>query len=255
MSLATNSFISLASNPPNYESVARLQNEFKNRDEFIVDGVIPFLEQILFPYISKEAHILDLGCGCGHLVQQLHLKGYQMTGIDASKGLLGYAQTNAPDSEFIFGDIRNFELPPTFNAIISIDVLLFILNNEDLTAIFKNVYAALQDNGLFVFSIPLIELMDKQTQEGSFNHIYVNDECAFIELFNYNSEKKMWKIEVTGFELVEKTWKRSDTTWLRKDHLFTDVQSALENVGFTEISHVDAGGLGGSACFVCWKHI
>ncbi|MEH2072615.1 MAG: class I SAM-dependent methyltransferase [Nostoc sp.] len=255
MSVATNSLISSVSNLPNYEPIARLQNEFKNRDEFIVDGVIPFLEQILFPYISKEARILDLGCGCGHLVQQLHLKGYQMTGIDASEGLLHYARTNAPESEFIFGDIRNFELPLTFNAIISIDVLLFILNNEDLTAIFRNVYAALENKGLFVFSIPLIELMHKQTEEGSFNHIYVNDECAFIELFNYNPEKKMWKIEVTGFELVEKTWKRSDTTWLRKDHLFTDVQSALENVGFTEISHLDAGGLGGSACFVCHKHV
>ncbi|MHC5736400.1 class I SAM-dependent methyltransferase [Nostoc sp.] len=255
MSLAINPLISLASNPPNYEQIARLQNEFKNKDEFIVEGVIPFLEQILFPYISKEARILDLGCGCGHLAQQLHLQGYQMTGIDASEGLLRYAQINAPESEFILGDIRKFELPPTFNAIVSIDVLLFILNNEDLTAIFRNVYAALEDNGLFVFSIPLIELMHRQTEEASFNHIYVNDECVFIELFDYNPEKKMWEIEVTGFELVEKIWKRSDTTWLRKDHLFTDVQSALENVGFTEISHLDAGGLGGSACFVCRKHV
>ncbi|MEH2042427.1 class I SAM-dependent methyltransferase [Nostoc sp.] len=253
MSLAINPLMSLASNPPNYEPIAHLQNEFKNKDKFIDDGVLPFLEQILFPYLSKEARILDLGCGCGHLMQQLQLKGYQMTGIDASEGLLRYARINAPESEFILGDIRKFELPPTFNAIISIDVFIFILNNQDLTAVFRNVYTALQENGLFVFSIPLVELMYKLAGERYFNHIYVNDECAFLELFYYQPEEKMWKIEVTGFELVEKTWKRSDTTWLRKDHLFTDVKSALENVGFREISHLNAGEGTGNTCFVCRK--
>ncbi|MBE9104487.1 class I SAM-dependent methyltransferase [Nostoc cf. edaphicum LEGE 07299] len=247
--------MSLASNPPNYEPIARLQNEFKNKDEFISEGILPYLEQILFPYLSKEARILDLGCGCGYLVQQLHLKGYQMTGLDASEGVLRYARTNAPESEFILSDIRKFELPATFDAIVSIDVLLFILNNEDLTAVFRNVYAALQDNGLFVFSIPLIELMHKYVEQGYLNHINVNDECAFIELFYYKPEQRMWKIEVTGFELVEKTWKRSDTTWLRKDHFLTDVQSALENVGFTEISHFKAGEETGNACFVCRKRL
>lgn len=255
MSLASNPLMSLASNPPNYDPIARLQNEFKNKSQFIVEDVIPCLEQILFPYLSKEARILDLGCGCGDLVQQLHLKGYQMTGLDASEGLLRYARTNAPESEFIFGDIRNLELSSSFNAIVSMDLLLFILNNEDLTTVFRNVYAALQDNGLFVFTITLVELMHKLAEERYFNHIYVNDQCAFLELFYYKPEEKMWEIKVTGFELVEKIWKRSDTTWLRKDHLLIDVQSALENVGFTEISHFELGEGTGSACFVCRKHL
>lgn len=244
-------FLSLTHNPPNYQPIARLQNEFKNKEEFIAEGVIPILEQILFPHISEGAHILDLGCGCGYLGSQLQVKGYKMTGIDASEALLSYARKNAPENNFILNDIRKFKLPPTFDAVVSIDVLLFILNNDDLTSVFRNVYAALQNNGLFIFSIPLVELMHKTVEEGYMNHVYVNDECALIELFDYDLEEKIWKIEVTGFELIDKVWKRSDTTWLRKDHLLSDVQSALENVGFRDISRL--GDESQSDCFICWK--
>jgi len=253
MTTSSDLFLSLAHNPPSYESIARLQNEFKNKEEFIAEGVIPIFEQILFPHIPQGAHILDLGCGCGYLGSQLHMKGYKMTGIDASEALLSCARKNAPENNFILGDIRKFELPPTFDAVVSIDVLLFILNNDDLISVFRNVYAALQNNGLFIFSIPLVELMHKTVEEGYMNHVYVNDEYALIELFHYQPEEKIWKIEVTGFELIDKVWKRSDTTWLRKDHLLSDVQSALENVGFREISHISPGDESQSACFICWK--
>jgi hypothetical protein len=91
-----------------------------------------------------------------------------------------------------------------------------------------------------------------------FDHVNVNDECALIEIFNYKSEERMWEIKVTGFELKENIWKRSDTTWLRKDFFLSEVQSALENVGFTEISHYNLKDFGaeeaaGMACFVCQK--
>ena len=245
-------------NPPNYESIARLQNEFKNTGEHLVEGIIPALEQIVLSRLPVTARILDLGCGCGHLAQQLNIRGYQVTGIDASQGLLDYARKNAPESQFILSDIRNFDLPPTFDAVLSNDVLLFILNNEDLTAVFQNVYAAMRDNSLFVFTIPLTDWLHEAAQNKTFNHVYVNDECSLIELFYYKPEQRMWEIQVTGFEMVENSWKRLDTTWLRKDHFLAEVQSSLEKVGFTDINYYNTKDFGGSeeagmACFVCRK--
>lgn len=248
----------LVTNPPNYDSIARLQNEFKSPDEVVVEAIIPALEQILLPHIPEGGRILDLGCGSAQLVHQLQIRGYEMTGLDASEALLHYARTNAPESEFILGDIRDFKLPQTFDAVFSKDVLLFILSIEELTVVFQNVYAALRDDGLFVFTIPITDWLHDIAQEKSFNHVYVNDECAFIELFDYKPEERMWEIKVTGFELVEGIWKRSDTTWLRKDFFLGEVQSALEKVGFTELAHYNIKDFGGSeeagmACFVCQK--
>jgi SAM-dependent methyltransferase len=247
----------LATYPPNYESFARMQNELKTSDQVTVEFIIPALEQLMLRHISKEARILDLGCGTGQLVQQLHIRGYQTTGLDASKELLEYARKNAPESEFILSDVREFELPAIFDGVFSKDVLLFILNIEELTAVFQNVYAAMRDNGLFVFTIPLTDWLH-EIAPPIFDHVNVNDECALIEIFYYKPEERMWEIKVTGFELIENIWKRSDTTWLRRDFFLTEVQSGLEKVGFTDISHYNLKDFGadesaGMACFVCRK--
>jgi SAM-dependent methyltransferase len=247
----------LASYAPNYEPFARMQNELKTSEQEIVEFVIPALEQLMLRHLPEKAHILDLGCGSAQLIQQLHLRGYKTTGLDASEGLLHYARINAPESEFIHSDARNLKLPPTFDAVFSKDVLLFILNIEELTAVFQNVYAAMRDNSIFVFTIPLTDWLHGVVPQ-TFDHVNVNDECALIEIFNYKPKERMWEIKVTGFELIEHTWKRSDTTWLRKDFFLAEVNSALETVGFTEISHYNLKDFGaeeaaGMACFVCQK--
>ncbi|MFB2772382.1 class I SAM-dependent methyltransferase [Pelatocladus sp. BLCC-F211] len=248
--------MSLLTNIPNYEYIARLQNELKNTPEDLLQGIIPALDQILLSQLPVGAHILELGCGCGHLAQQLNLRGYKVTGIDASKGLLNYARNNAPESEFILSDIRQFDLPPIFDAVLANDVFHFIQNNKDLTMAFKNVYAALRDNGVFVFNIPITDWLHETAQKNNFNIVSINDECSLIELFYYKQEERMWEIKVTGFELIEKSWQRSDTVWLRKDHFLEEVQSALKNVGFTDFNYYNTREFGETediACFVCQK--
>ncbi|MBW4431897.1 MAG: class I SAM-dependent methyltransferase [Pelatocladus maniniholoensis HA4357-MV3] len=248
--------MSLLSPIPNYEPFARMQNELKSTDEEIVEGIIPLLEHLVLQHFPKGARILDLGCGSGKLLQQLYLRGYHTTGMDASKELLRYAQINSPESEFILSDIRKFELPPTFDAVLSHIVLLFILNAEELTSVFRNVYTALRDNGLFVFTIPLTDWFH-EIAPPIFDHVNVNDECAMIEIFNYKPEERIWEIKVTGFELIENIWKRFDTIWLRRDFFLSEVEAALEKVGFTDINHYRLKDFGSDddamACFVCLK--
>jgi SAM-dependent methyltransferase len=248
--------MSLLNTLPNYEPIARLQNEFKNTPEDLLAGIIPALEQIFLSQLPAGAHILELGCGSGYLAQQLNIKGYKVTGVDASEGLLNYARENAPESEFILSDIRNFELPTIFDAVLANDVLHFIQNHEDLKTVFKNVYAALKDGSVFVFNIPITDWLHEAAQKSNFNIVYVNDECTLIELFSYKPEERMWEIKVTGFELIEKQWQRSDTIWLRKDHFLEEVESALKDAGFTEFKYYNTKDFGESediACFVCQK--
>ncbi|NDJ21067.1 methyltransferase domain-containing protein [Nostoc sp. B(2019)] len=248
--------MSLLSDLPNYEPIARLQNEFKNTAEDLLKGIIPALEQILLSQLPAGAHILELGCGCGHLAQQLNIRGFKVTGIDASERILDYARKNAPESEFILSDIRNFELSPIFDAVLANDVMHFMQNKEDLKIVFKNVYTALKDDGMFVFNIPITDWLHEAAQKNNFNIVYVNDECSLMELFYYKPEERMWEIKVTGFELIEKNWQRSDTIWLRKDHFLEEVESALKEAGFTEFNYYNTRDFGESediACFVCQK--
>ncbi|MEH2088172.1 class I SAM-dependent methyltransferase [Nostoc sp.] len=79
----------------NYDVYARIYNE--RNGQSLCEMALQPLEKLLLPHLSPGAHILDLCCGTGQLAQQLNLKGYKVTGIDISEGMLDYAQKNAPD--------------------------------------------------------------------------------------------------------------------------------------------------------------
>ncbi|WP_445634040.1 Methyltransferase type 11 [Nostoc sp. DSM 114161] len=248
--------MSLLNALPNYDTIASLQNEFKNTPEVLVQGILPALDQVLLSQLFPESHILELGCGSGYLAQQLNIRGYKVTGIDASEGMLNHARKNAPESEFILSDIRQFDLPPIFDAALANDVFHFIHNKEDLKAAFKNVYTALKDGGVFVFNIPITDWLHEAAQNNNFNIVNISDRSSLIELFYYKPEDRLWEIKVTGFELIDKNWQRSDTVWLRKDHFLVEVESALKDAGFTQFNYYNTRDFGETediACFVCQK--
>src|SRR6266404_412384 len=58
--------------------------------------VLSLLERELFPYLSAGDEIIDLGCGTGLLARELISRGYSVTAVDQSKGMLREAAKNAP---------------------------------------------------------------------------------------------------------------------------------------------------------------
>lgn len=181
-----------------------------------------------------------------------------MTGLDGSEEMLSYARKNAPDSEFILDDARFFKLPSTFDGVISTSYALnHVINIEELTCVFHNVYAALLTNGVFIFDLKLDERYKLSWHNSVLGDI--KDEYVWTMLRRYNSEERIGQINIAIFQLVEKTWKRSDTNWLVKGYFRDEVQSALKDVGFSKITIYDAerdfaqSGAAGIAYFVCHK--
>jgi len=135
-----------------YDPFAQMYNESWG-PKFCQKG-LPLLEKLLLQHLPQEAHILDLCCGTGQIAQQLLTKGYRVTGLDGSEAMLHYARENAPTGQFILGDARLFEFPPTFHAVISTNATFnHVMNLEELKSVFHNVYAALLDNGFFLFDL------------------------------------------------------------------------------------------------------
>ncbi|MEH2222135.1 class I SAM-dependent methyltransferase [Nostoc sp.] len=240
-----------------YDPLARVYN-----DDWalgVLQETLPALEKLILPNLAKDAHILDLGCGTGQLAQKLLKKGYKVTGIDASEGMLHYARENAPGAELIFNDARLINFPATFGAVISIGALNHVMTLEDLTNVFHKVYQTLLPNGVFLVYL-FLEEEYKFNWDGKATG-NVKEDYAWATRNSYNSEAKVASINLTIFSLIEQTWQRLDSTILEKCYSKEEVISALATAGFADISIYDAhrdleiSPMPGSTYFVCYKSV
>jgi SAM-dependent methyltransferase len=158
------------------------------------------LETLLLPALPPDAAILDVCCGTGHLVQKLSQKGFQMTGIDGSEAMLNSAHQNAPQADFILGDVRQFHLETKFDAAFSTSASLnHMLTLDDLKQVCHNVFLALKPGGLFLFDLNHHAQMQKwwtgKIVEGEINRRY-----AWSIMPLYNPRDRSGYFQVTLFQ-------------------------------------------------------
>lgn len=183
-----------------YDSLASMYDEQGTERH---DIVVEQLDKLLLQYLPQRAHILDVCCGTGQIAQRLLKKGYQVTGIDGSEEMLRYARKNAPFAEFILEDARFFQFPPTFHAVISTDVgLNLVITIEELQSVFKNMYQALLENGIFVFDLYVEELCKEDWQCTKVQG-YAKDNHVWLSQFYYEPEQKLGCDRTTRFELID----------------------------------------------------
>lgn len=240
-----------------YDPLARVYNE--DWALGVLTETLPALEKLMLPNLVKDAHILDVGCGTGQLAQKLIEKGYKITGIDASEGMLSYARENVPDAKLVLNDARFIDFSPTFDAVISIGAFNHVMSLEELTSVFHNVYHALLDNSIFLLYL-FLEEEYQLNWDGKITG-NVKEDYAWAARNSYNSETKIASINLTIFSLIENTWQRFDSTIIEKCYTKEEIISALETTGFKDISSYDAhrdlkiSQMPGSTYFVCYKRI
>ena len=222
----------------NYDPIAWVYNKYWGPNVTAIQ-VPPVLEKFLLPYLPPGARILDLCCGTGHLAQVLIKRGYRVTGLDGSEEMLRFARENAPGGEFLLGDARDFQLPAIYQAAVSTsDSLNYIMNLEVLKVVFRNVYAALREGGLFLFDLNT-ESGYKSRWPGA-SHCpgalsVVEEDYVFVILWSgYDSQERRGRFDHTLF-LRQDGWQRSDFPLFPKYYTEGEVRSGLEAAGFKEI--------------------
>ena len=92
-------------------------------------------------------HILDLGCGTGHLTAQLAESGAQVLGVDRSSDMVAAARISYPDLKFEIADGRELPFRDEFDAVFSNATLHWI---HEPVRVIQSVCNALRSGGRFV---------------------------------------------------------------------------------------------------------
>jgi 2-polyprenyl-3-methyl-5-hydroxy-6-metoxy-1,4-benzoquinol methylase len=105
---------------------------------------------------SLGGPLLDLACGTGRMALRMAELGYQVTGVDITPEMIGWARQKAAKQgvsiEWVVADARTFHLQKQFSFIYMLEnVFQFFLTRADQEALLARVREHLLPEGCFLF--------------------------------------------------------------------------------------------------------
>lgn len=146
---------------------------------------------------QEGERILDLGCGTGHLIDQIAAAGADVVGLDNSTGMIKEARATHPECQFICGDARNVTFERPFDAVFSNAALHWI---QDQDAVLESVATALHPGGRFVAELGgtgnISAIVDATQSELTSRGYEIEHPWYFPSIGEYAT-----KLEAHGFEV------------------------------------------------------
>jgi SAM-dependent methyltransferase len=106
---------------------------------------------------GSRRNLLDLGCGPGIYANQLHDRGFKVTGIDISQNSIAYARDQAAKTgkeiEYRVQDYVHTTIQGRYDIALCIYCDVGALIPDELDLFLKNVSSALEVGGLFMFDV------------------------------------------------------------------------------------------------------
>ncbi len=170
-----------------YDKIAiKYSKEFSNPSEYL---------DFFLELIPKKGRILDFGCGVGVDSNYMFSKGFFVTGIDISKGMLEIARKNYPEVSFKLKDIRDIEENGVYDGIVASCSLIHI-PKEEVPETLRKFNNLLNKRGIIYISL----------QEGSSEEVFVDepfkpDEKLFLNIISFNEIKQL--LDESNFSIIK----------------------------------------------------
>lgn len=186
--------------------------------------------------------VLDLACGTGNITLRLAEMGWDMIGVDASEDMLAEASRKACEQNvdilFLAQDMRELNLYGTVDAAVSVcDGMNYILDEDDLLHVFKNVRLFLNSGGVFIFDMnteyKFITLLNNYSFEG-----FGEGGVAYDWENFYDPDTKINEYRMTFFSLDENGEKINPFTELHRQRAYTheSILRMLFEAGFASVA-------------------
>lgn len=134
-----------------------------------------FVDDIPFYVKQAEVHggsVLELACGTGRIAIPIAMRGFDITGLDVSEGMLKQAGTKAVtegvDIKWVRADCRDFHLHRSFNLILlAFNSIAHLHELEDIEGCLACVKEHLEPAGRFILEIfnPRLDILIRDPSE------------------------------------------------------------------------------------------
>ena len=190
------------------------------------------------------------------MTKELVRRGYRVTGVDASAGLIAIAKREMPEVDWRVQDVRQLGIQGGYEAALcTFDSLNHLTNPADLTLAFQSIRAALEPGGRFCFDMNLDEAyqMDKQQWV-----VEVHDARVSMIRGTYDGETSLVETELLWFlrEPDSDLWRQQRSRVQQRSYRQEEILQALSEAGFRKLEAIageDAGvtnGMGIGRLFV-----
>ncbi len=203
--------------------------------------VAELLPKVLARLHVKPREILDMPCGEGTFAVAMAKKGYRMSGVDRSAGMLTLARRKAREAHvpvrFIKRDVRSLRFREEFDLVTSwYDSLNYLLRPNDLVSAFAGAFRALRPGGVFLFDMNTPGTLSKGWQRHP-SFVEVDARNAFvIHRSTWNARSRVATLKVTCFVGRDGRWSRFDELHRERAYPLVAIRACLRRVGFAELA-------------------
>ncbi|MDD5528693.1 MAG: class I SAM-dependent methyltransferase [bacterium] len=179
---------------------------------------------------GNNKKLLDIGCGTGTFLLEMVKNGWTGTGIDSSPEMIRLAKIKTKKQRllcnFFVRDMREIQLRDYFDlATCNFDAINYILLRKDMTKVFNNVYARLNENGHFIFDITT----PYQGKKFSVKFNAKFDTFGVTISPSYNETTKIKTLDL----ILNFKGKAYKETHIQRRYEVAEISSLIEKSGFT----------------------
>lgn len=209
-----------------YSALASVYDEVMQHVDYRAWAI--YLAEIIDEFRPGATTLLEMGCGTGSLAFELaELNGATYSGFDRSADMIAVAQqkNNGQSLRFYVDDFLSFSCNERVDvAFLLYDGLNYLLEQEDVRALFENVRECLAEDSIFIFDVstPANSLKNVEYFEDSGK----GDDFSYYRTSEYDPETRLhrtlFQLELDGKSFTEEHVQRA----YHADEIMDTIRSA-----------------------------
>jgi SAM-dependent methyltransferase/RimJ/RimL family protein N-acetyltransferase len=220
-----------------HHAAVYMENVFTKNTEAEVDFILGELA------LPKGAHILDVGCGAGRHAVELAKRGFEVTGVDISTGMLTKAKeaaaTAGVDITLVHSDAADYKPDQRYDAVLCLCEGAFGLLGsgddpfEHELSILRNINSALKDGARTLLTVSngmrrIRTATKEEIHEGIFDPLTLTEKYSMV--YDTPNGERQILVRERGFTppelvqlckqssfVVEHIWGGTAGAWNRED--------------------------------------